>query len=68
MVYKDPDYQKKYRERNREKNKEKQKEYYEKNKDDRKRKKNFCRQIPLLPGSITRLSHILPQPQTMLPF
>jgi 5-methylcytosine-specific restriction endonuclease McrA len=39
MVYKDPDYQKKYRERNREKNKEKQKEYYEKNKDDRKRKK-----------------------------
>jgi len=39
MVYKDPDYQKKYRERNREKNKEKQKEYYDKNKDDRKRKK-----------------------------
>ena len=43
MTYKDPDYQKNYRERNKDKNKEYQKEYYEKNKDDRKKKKKeYC--------------------------
>jgi len=40
MPYKDPDYQKKYRERNREKNKEKRKEYYEKNKEKNKEKRD----------------------------